>query len=476
YLRRGPNVADLQVNLVNKHERKAASHAIAKRVRPKLTEIARKYAVQVTVAEVPPGPPVMQTLVAEVYGPDYDGQIKVARQIEEVFRNTPGVVDVDDYIEEQPDEYSFVVDKAKAQLNGVTTQQVVQTLGLALHGQSAGLAHIPTEAEPCEIFVRLPRSERSSLDDLLELRVMSPAGRLVPLRELVKVEPGRRDRNIYHKNLRPVVYVVGDVAGVEESPVYAILKMFRKIGQITTPDGRKLFQVSTHVPFYTDRYIMKWDGEWQITYEVFRDLGISFAVVMVLIYALVLGWFQNFRTPLTIMTVIPISLIGVLPAHAAMGAFFTATSMIGFIAGAGIVVRNSIILVDFIELRLRGGMSLPEACIDAGAVRFRPIFLTAAAVFVASSVILLDPIFQGMAVALMAGEAAALVFSIPTVPILYYLQERGKLGDGGGPGGGPGPQTPEGEGPEQTSQPSAEDTDAQQDAEEEAGAGDAEVG
>ncbi len=421
YLRRGPNVADLQVNLVGKHERKDKSHAIAKRVRPGVQKIGDKYGVQVTVAEVPPGPPVLQTLVAEVYGPDYDKQIEVARQVEDIFRHTPGVVDVDDYIEERPTEYQFVVDKEKAALNGVTTEQVANTLAMATRGLPAGIAHIPTEREPCDILLRLPQRLRTNVSDLLSLKVMSREGRLIPLSELIKVEPGRRDRNIYRKNLREVVYVVGDVAGAEESPIYAILKMFRKIGKIHTPDGRTLAQVSTHVPFYTDRYVMKWDGEWQVSYEVFRDLGMLFGVVLLLIYALMVGWFQSFTTPIAIMAVIPLSLIGILPAHSALGAFFTATSMIGFIAGAGIVVRNSIILVDFIELRLKEGMTLTDACIDAGIVRFRPIFLTAAAVFVGVTVILFDPIFQGMAVSLMAGEAAAVFFTPVVVPILYSM-------------------------------------------------------
>jgi multidrug efflux pump subunit AcrB len=236
--------------------------------------------------------------------------------------------------------------------------------------------------------------------------------------------PGKVEPSIYHKNLQPVVYVIADMAGSEESPVYAILKLNRALDALRTPDGTGLVHYTTHQPFDTSRYAMKWDGEWHITYEVFRDLGIAFAAVLVLIYALVVGWFRSFVTPLVIMSAIPFSLVGILPAHGLFGVFFTATSMIGFIAGAGIVVRNSIILVDFINLRLEQGMPLEEAVVDAGAIRFRPMLLTALAVVIGTAVILLDPIFQGLAVALMAGEIASLLLSRMAVPVLYYLSLR----------------------------------------------------
>jgi multidrug efflux pump subunit AcrB len=275
-------------------------------------------------------------------------------------------------------------------------------------------------------MLRLPREERSSLDDLKRLKVAGRSGGLVPLGELVRVEEQKIDRSIYHKNLMPVVYVTGDVAGSEESPVYAILKLNEAIDQLKLAEGYALEKYVASQPFLSDRYAMKWDGEWHITYEVFRDLGIAFAAVLILIYILVVGWFQSFKTPVAIMAAIPFSLVGIVPAHGLMGAFFTATSMIGFIAGAGIVVRNSIILVDFIELRLKQGMPLAEAVVDAGAVRFRPMMLTAAAVIAGSAVILFDPIFQGLAISLMAGEVASLLLSRMTVPILYYLSERRK--------------------------------------------------
>jgi multidrug efflux pump subunit AcrB len=427
YLRRGPNVADIQVNLLPKHDRKAQSHEIARRVRPAIQAIATRYGVRAKIAEVPPGPPVLQTLVAEVYGPDYEKQRALGREIKAIFQRTTGVVDTDWYMEADQPEYRFVVDREKAALHGIRAEQVTTTLRLVLNGMAAGLAHKPEEKEAVPIFLRLPRAQRSGIEELREVHVSSPAGTLVPLGELVRVERVTADKSIYHKNLMPVVYVTGDVGGRAESPVYAILALNREMRKLQ-PDGRAVEIWNTRLPFTSEQWAMKWDGEWHITYEVFRDLGIAFAAVLVLIYVLVVGWFQSFKTPLVILAAIPFSLVGILPAHALLGAFFTATSMIGFIAGAGIVVRNSIILVDFIELRLRQGMPLDAAVIDAGAVRFRPMLLTAAAVIVGSTVILFDPIFQGLAIALMAGEVASLLLSRMTVPVLYFLMKRREQG------------------------------------------------
>jgi multidrug efflux pump subunit AcrB len=426
FLRRGANVADIQVNLVPKGQRSAQSHDIAKRVRPAIQQIAVRYLARVKVSETPPGPPVLQTLVAEVYGPNYQRQIEVARQIEDIFDKTEGVVDVDSYIEDPQVKYHFVVDKEKAALNGVSAEQVAATLRIAIEGMNVGLTHQPQEKEDVPIVLRLPRAERSSVDDLKQIKVIGQQGNLVSLGELVRVEEQTADQSIYHKNLMPVVYVTGDVAGKVESPVYAILQLNEALDHLKLPEGYGLERYVASQPFSADKLAMKWDGEWHITYEVFRDLGLAFAAVLVLIYILVVGWFQSFKTPLTIMAAIPFSLVGILPAHALMGAFFTATSMIGFIAGAGIVVRNSIILVDFVELRLKQGMTLADAVVDAGAVRFRPMMLTAAAVIVGSAVILFDPIFQGLAISLMAGEVASLFLSRMTVPILFYMSERKK--------------------------------------------------
>jgi multidrug efflux pump subunit AcrB len=430
YLRRGSHLADIQVNLAKKGHRKKQSHAIAKRVRPTLKEIADRYHARVKVAEVPPGPPVLSTLVAEIYGPDYDRQQEIAAEVMKVFEKTPGVVDVDWYVEEEQPRYQITVDKEKAALHGISVAKIAGTIELALKGRQAGLLHQPREKEDVPIIIRLPLSARAGIQRLEVIKLASGDGSMVPLSTLVNVRKTPVDHSIYHKNLMPVVYVVGDLAGVKESPVYAILEMKNKIDSIQLPEGYKIAQHTAALPSSNRKYEMKWDGEWHITYEVFRDLGIAFAVVLVLIFVLVVGWFQSFSTPMVIMAAIPFSLIGILPVHWALGAFFTATSMIGFIAGAGIVVRNSIILVDFIELRVKEGMPLDLAVIDAGAVRFRPMMLTAAAVVVSASVILFDPIFQGLAISLMAGEVASLLFSRMTVPILYFLDKRWEFAHG----------------------------------------------
>jgi multidrug efflux pump subunit AcrB len=425
FLRRAPNQADIQVNLVPLDERKAQSHDIAKRVRAKLQPIADGFGARMEVAEVPPGPPVLETLVAEVYGPDYKGQIGLARGIKDIFRSTPGVVDVDWYVQDPQTKYDIKVNLDKAALHGISAAEVTRTIQIALNGTTAGLLHRPQAREDVPIEVRLARPARSGIDELRSIRLPTPSGTQVSLAEVTHVEQTTIDTNIYRKNLRRVVYVTGDVSGQEESPVYAILKMGRAIDRLRVPAGYSIEQYSSHLPDSTQRYSMKWDGEWQVTYEVFRDLGLAFAAVLVLIYVLVVGWFKSFKTPWVIMAPIPLTLVGILPAHALLGAFFTATSMIGFIAGAGIIVRNSIILVDFIELRRAQGMPLAEAVVDAGAVRFRPMLLTAAAVVVGASVILFDPIFQGLALSLMAGEVASTVLSRMAVPVLYYISARG---------------------------------------------------
>lgn len=426
FLRQGPNVADIQVNLASKDDRDAQSHDIAKRLRPGVQEIAKRYDARVKVAEVPPGPPVLQTLVAEIYGPDYNGQIELARQVLDIFENTEGVVDVDWYVEDDQTKYRFVVDHEKAALNGISAQQIATTLRTALSGTEGGLVHIPTEKEDAPIVLQLDRAQRSSVDGLRSVKVQGDSGNLVSIGELVRIEQTTEDKSIYHKNLMPAVYVTADVGGAAESPVYVILNLMDAVEKLQKP-GLTITQYSTMQPLSTEEFAVKWDGEWYITYEVFRDLGLAFAVVLVLIFILVVGWFQSMKTPFVIMAAIPFSLVGILPAHWLMGAFFTATSMIGFIAGAGIVVRNSIILVDFIELRLKQGMPLVDAVVDAGAVRFRPMMLTAAAVVVGASVILFDPIFQGLAISLMAGEIASLLLSRMAVPILYYLSRKHEL-------------------------------------------------
>jgi multidrug efflux pump subunit AcrB len=413
FMRRGANVADLQINLVLKNARKAQSHDIAKRVRPRVAEIAAKFGARVAVAEVPPGPPVLQTLVAEIYGPTEKDRLALAHKIIDIFHYTPGVVDTDWYIEADQPKDEFVIDKEKAALNGISAETISQTLKIAVCGESVDLLHVPREKEDVNIVLQLPLASRSHPEELLALRVRSgdanalpeplvagSASPLVPLRELVTVKRTIIDKSIYHKNLMPVTYVIGDVAGVVESPVYAILKMNQALEKLDTKqfggDGSPLKIYNAVLPFSDQQPSMKWDGEWHITIEVFRDLGMAFAAVLVLIYVLMVGWFKSFLTPMIVMVVIPFSLIGVLPAHGLLHAFFTATSMIGFMAGAGIVVRNSIILVDFIELRLAEGHPLADAVVEAGMVRFRPIMLTALAVVTVATVILTDPIFQGL--------------------------------------------------------------------------------
>jgi multidrug efflux pump subunit AcrB len=418
--------ADIQVNLVGKDERKAQSHDIVKRLRPGIAAIAKKWNIRVKVAEVPPGPPVLETLVAEIYGPTSEERFDTAKKVKDIFQSADGVTDVDWYVDDDKTTVDFVIDKQKAALAGVDIFASESVLTAALSGQTVGLAHDETAREDVPIVLRTPRTQHSELGDLLGFDVPASSGKMVPLSEIVDMRPGFAEKSIYHKNLMPVVYVTGDVVGKQESPVYAILAMNPKLGEIALKEGGKLNVLSTHPPLTTDKPAMKWDGEWFITYEVFRDMGIAFVVVMLLIYILVVAWFQSFKIPLAIMAPIPLTLIGILPAHAAMGAFFTATSMIGIIAGAGIITRNSIILVDFIELRLRQGMPLEEAVVDAGATRFRPILLTAAAVAVGSFVILLDPIFQGLAISLMAGAFASTLLSLPAVPVLYYMMHKGK--------------------------------------------------
>ena len=424
FMRSASYQADIQVNLLPKHERNAQSHDIVRRIRDDVAKLAAQYGARVKIAEVPPGPPVLQTLVSEVYGPDEETRTNVARQIKEIFSTTEGVSDVDWYMDDDQPTYRLVVDREKSALVGVDVDSVNRTLSTALAGTQVGLLHDPGSREDIPITLRLPRGDRSGLDQLDQIVVRSRSGQVVAASELVTTIEVPTDKSIYHKNLLPVVYVTGDVVGRQESLVYAILAMNKAIAQLKLPDGSGVNVLSSRLPDDTNQTTMKWDGEWHITYEVFRDLGIAFAAVLILIYILVVAWFQSFRTPLAIMAPIPLTLVGILPAHALMGAFFTATSMIGFIAGAGIIVRNSIILVDFIELRRKQGVPLDQAVIDAGATRFRPMLLTAAAVLVGASVILFDPIFQGLAISLMAGEVASTLLSRLAVPVLYYMQEK----------------------------------------------------
>jgi multidrug efflux pump subunit AcrB len=424
FLRAASNQGDVQVALAPKAERRRSSHAIAKAARPIVTEIGRRYGARVKVAEVPPGPPVLQTLVAEIYGPDDAGRREVARHVKELFARTDGVVDVDWYVETARPKAVFRLDREKAGLAGIREADVAATLRLALGNDRLDEVQLAGIRERIPIVVTLPDGERSDFEMLSSLTVAGSGGKGVPLREIGRFEFEPAETSIYHKNGKPVVYVTADLAGAKEAPVYAIAALERGLSQIPTPDSYRIATYTAFAPFDETHYGLKWDGEWHVTYEVFRDLGLAFAAVLVLIYLLVVGWFKSFTVPLVIMAPIPLTLVGILPAHGLFGVFFTATSMIGFIAGAGIIVRNSIILVDFIELRRREGMALSEAVLDAGEVRFRPMLLTAAAVVVGSSVMLFDPIFQGLAVSMMAGEVAATLLSRAAVPVLYFILRR----------------------------------------------------
>jgi multidrug efflux pump subunit AcrB len=386
-----------------------------------LQPIADQHGVVVKVTEIPPGPPVLSTLVAEVYGPTLEGRLETASQVKEVFATTDGVVDVDWEVEAESDRLEVLVDREKAMRAGITPEQVVRTLRVALDGADAGIVHIPNTREPVPIVFRLDRAQRAHIDDLLQLNVHGANGRMVPISELTTVVDGVRERSRYHKNLQPVTYVYGEVAGKFEAPVYAILEMQDRLEEIETPLGRPLEIITTSLPKDTTRYAMKWDGEWHITYEVFRDMGIAFAVVMVLIYVLMVGWFKSFVTPIIIMVPIPLTLVGILPAHGVLGIFFTATSMIGFIALAGIIVRNSILLVDFINLELQAGEPLERAVVKAGAVRLVPIFLTQLSTIVGASFMLSDPIFQGLALAMISGIIVSTALTLGVIPVLYYM-------------------------------------------------------
>ena len=424
FLRAEPHQGDVQVSLRRKSERRRSSHQIARAARPLVDAVARRYGARVKLAEVPPGPPVLQTLVAEIYGPDDPGRRALAARVKDLFSRTPGVVDVDWYVESPRDRAVFRLDREKAGLAGIREADVAAALRLALGREPIGEAQLPEIRERIPLVVTLPADRRSDLGSLAGLELPAGDGRLVPLSEIGRFESVPEEASIYHKNLKPVVYVTADVGGRNEAPVYAIAALEKGLAAIRAPDGYRIATRTASAPFDTSRFGIKWDGEWHVTYEVFRDLGLAFAVVLLLIYVLVVGWFRSFTVPLVIMAPIPLTLVGILPAHALFGVFFTATSMIGFIAGAGIIVRNSIILVDFIELRRAQGMPLAEAVLDAGEVRFRPMLLTAAAVVVGTSVMLFDPIFQGLAVAMMAGEVAATLLSRAAVPVLYYLLKR----------------------------------------------------
>jgi multidrug efflux pump subunit AcrB len=390
-------------------------------LRPKLTAITAPLGARLRLLEIPPGPPVLATLVAEIYGPSTAAREGYAAQVRDAFRGTPGVVDVDSSLEPVTPRTELRVDRERAALQGVNPAAVVEALALTRPGAELGTVRIERGTTRVPIVLGLSPAHRAALADLLQLPVQGERG-AVPLETLVRpVEETGAPR--FHKNLMPVSYVFAELSGSEESPVYALMALNRKLDALR-PQGEPVPRYGLSMPPDTERLALKWDGEWHITLEVFRDLGLAFAAVLVLIYLLVVGWFDSFVVPWVVLLPIPLSLIGILPAHGLLGAFFTATSMIGFIAGAGIIVRNSIILVDFIRLKTAEGMPLEAAVEDAGVVRFRPMLLTASAVVVGSAVMLADPIFQGLAISMMAGEVAATVLSRIAVPVLYTVLAR----------------------------------------------------
>ncbi len=419
FLRQGPTVADVQVNLVAKHHRSERSHAIAVRMRPAVDSVARAYGASVKLAEIPPGPPVMATLTAEIYGPDYQEQIELAERVKEVFETHDGVVDVDWTAEAEHVEVHAAVSQAEALRAGTNPEQIAQSIAASLGGAQVGLLHDPEAAEPVPIRLQVADSASATAFDVEGLPVATPRGAR-RLETLAEVDSARAHQPIFHKNLRPVVYVTADVAGALESPAYAMIEMADSL-EAAVPEMETYWAAS---PTLTEEPFLKWDGEWQITLEVFRDLGIAFGAVLILIYVLVVAWFQSFTVPLVIMAPIPLTLIGILPAHSLTGAFFTATSMIGMIALAGIIVRNSILLVDFVELGLERGNSLRKAVIASGLIRARPIILTALAVVIGGLVMVRDPIFEGLGIALISGALVATVLTLIAIPLLYYEMSR----------------------------------------------------
>ena len=432
YLRASGEVGELQVNLVDKHERSDQSHAIATRVRPALQEIGKRFGANVKVVEVPPGPPVLAPIVAEVYGPEAEGRRAVAKQIRAIFEKTAGVVDVDDSSIVDAPRTLLLVDRRKAALLGVAQQQIVETLRAGLAGEDTTYLHDGSKY-PVAATIQLPAELHGELAALLQLSVRSAAGKLVPIRELVTVSDTLREQPVHHKDLHPVNYVVGDMAGKVDSPLYGMFAMRAEIRAIPTPGGGKMGEYFIRQPddAYRD-YAVKWDGEWQITYETFRDMGAAYAVGLILIYLLVVAQFGSYLTPLIIMAPIPLTIVGVMPGHALLGAPYTATSMIGMIALAGIIVRNSILLVDFINLQVRDGVSFKEAVVQSAITRAQPILLTGLAAMLGAFFILDDPIFNGLAISLIFGIFVSTILTLVVIPLLYFIAYRGRFGAGPG--------------------------------------------
>lgn len=425
-MRGGSNMADIQVNLSHKEDRDLQSHDIAKAIRPAIQKIGAQYGANIKVIEVPPGPPVLSTLVAEVYGPDYEEQIKIANHVKTILENTTDVVDIDWTVESPQTEYKLEVDKEKAMLHGIAPQQVVGNLTYLLKEYPVSNLYDENSNDNVGIVLALEDKDKTSIQDIQSLKIKGSQGAMVPVSDLVKVVEDTLQHSIYRKDQKRVVYVTADMAGLLESPVYAILGMNEKLAKMQLPKGYKVNELYAAQPTDESDFTVKWDGEWQLTLDVFRDLGVAFGAAILLIYMLIVGWFQNFKTPIVMMLAIPLSLIGIVLGHWLLGAYFTATSFIGMIALAGVMVRNSVLLVDFIEIRLKDGIALKQAIIEAGAVRTTPILLTTGAVVIGASIILLDPLFQGLAISLVFGAVVSTFLTLVVVPLIYYVTERKK--------------------------------------------------
>ena len=425
-LRGGSNMADIQVNLLHKEDRSEQSHDVAKKIRPEIQKIGKKYGANIKIVEVPPGPPVLSTIVAEIYGPNYEDQLKVADQVQKILQNTDDVVDVDWMAEAPQTEFKLVADKEKSMLNGVAPAQIVGNVTYLLGEHPVSYLYDEKSNQPVNIVMKLSDADKTNLQDITSLKVKGQMGNMVPVADLVKVEKDSLAKTIYRKDQKRVAYVLADMAGGLESPAYAILGMEDKLKNIKLPTGYKLNELYMKQPDDESDFTVKWDGEWQITLEVFRDLGAAFAVVIIIIYMLIVGWFQNFKTPMVMMVAIPLSLVGIVLGHWLLGAFFTATSFIGMIALAGVMVRNSVLLIDFIEIRLNEGIPIKQAIIDAGAVRTTPILLTTGAVVIGAIIILFDPIFQGLAISLVFGAIVSTLLTLIVVPLIYYMSEKKK--------------------------------------------------
>lgn len=426
YLREGASVGDIQVNLTDKHHRSEKSHEIALAVRPHLQKIGDQYGASVKVVEVPPGPPVMSSLVAEVYGMDYTGQLKVAKEVQKIFQATADIVDIDTSVEAAQKRLVVEVDRQKAALLGVSQDAIASAIDTVLRGEDVVFLHGQGIKYAVPIRVEFPVELKDKMSSVLALRVRSVSGALVPMSELVKVQNTAREHSVYHKDLLPVVYVTGDMAGKTDSPLYGMFDISAGLKSISIYGDalRQYFFSTPDDPYF---YSVKWDGEWQITFETFRDMGIAYGVGMILIYLLIVAQFHSYMVPLVIMSPIPLTIIGVMPGHALLGAQFTATSMIGMIALAGIIVRNSILLVDFINEQVRAGTHLKEAVINASAVRTKPIVLTALAAMVGAFFIVDDPIFGGLAVSLIFGILVSTLLTLILIPLMYYMYAKHRV-------------------------------------------------